>query len=132
VTRVDLEPAELAFLQETFDLARDGRLPELVERLDLGVPVDLTNGVGDTLLTLAAYHDQVDLVRALLSRGADHSRTNDRGQTALGAAVFRRSTAGVRTLLDAGADPHVGSPSARAVAVFFELPEMAALLERSA
>jgi hypothetical protein len=46
--------------------------------------------------------------------------------------VFRRSTEGVRALIDARADPDVGSPSAPDVAVFFKLPEMAALLERSA
>lgn len=129
---MDLTPDELAFLQDTFDLARDGHVTELIERLDRGVPVDLTNSGGDTLLTLAAYHDHVDLVRDLLARGADHSRSNDRGQTALGAAVFRRSTGGVRALVAAGADPDVGSPSAREVAVFFELPEMAALLQPSA
>jgi ankyrin repeat protein len=128
---VDLTPDELAFLQDTFELAREGRTADLVERLDRGVPVNLTNDKGDTLLTLAAYHDHVDTVRVLLSRGADHSRTNDRGQTALGAAVFRRSSDGVRALLDAGADPAVGSPSALEVAVFFELPEMTELLEGS-
>jgi ankyrin repeat protein len=125
---VDLTPDELAFLQDMFDLARDGRCTELVEHVDRGVPVNLTNSAGDTLLTLAAYHDHVPLVRELLARGADHSRTNDRGQTALGAAVFRRSAAGVRALLEAGADPASGSPSATEVAVFFELPEMSELL----
>ena len=125
---MDLTPDELAFLQDVFDLARDGHTAELVARLDLGVPVDLTNAKGDTLLTLAAYHDQVDVVQLLLSRGADHSRANHRGQTALGAAVFRQSADGVRALLAGGADPRAGSPSAMEVAVFFELPEMAGLL----
>jgi len=126
---VDLAPEELAFLQETFTLAREGQTASLVERVARGVPVNLTNDAGDTLLTLAAYYDQVATVHELLALGADHSRVNDRGQTALGAAVFRRSADGVRALLAAGADPDVGSPSAREVAVFFELPEMSALLD---
>ena len=126
---MDLTPDELAFLQDTFELAREGHTADLVMRLDKGVPVNLTNDKGDTLLTLSAYHDHVDAVRVLLARGADHARTNDRGQTALGAAVFRRSHDGVRALLDGGADPATGSPSALEVAVFFELPEMTALLE---
>jgi ankyrin repeat protein len=126
---VDLTPDELAFLQQTFELAREGHTDDLVLRLDKGVPVNLTNDKGDTLLTLAAYHDHVDTVQALLGRGADHSCANDRGQTALGAAVFRRSHDGVRALLEGGADPAVGSPSALEVAAFFELPEMTALLE---
>jgi ankyrin repeat protein len=83
--------AELDFLAETFDLARRGGVRELVERIVGGVPVNLTNAAGDTLLILAAYHDHPDTVVALPAEGADTSRVNDRGQTALAAAVFRRS-----------------------------------------
>ncbi len=97
--------------------------------LDAGVPANLTNDKGDTLLILAAYHGQSDTVGALLARGADHTRANDRGQTALAAAVFRQSTEIVRRLLDAGADPDAGGPSARATAQFFELPAMTELLD---
>ena len=91
--------------------------------------MNLTNDKGDTLLILAAYHGHEETVAALLDRGADHSRANDRGQTALAAAVFRQSTDIVRRLLAAGADPDAGGPSARATAIFFELPEMAGLLD---
>jgi uncharacterized protein len=38
--------------------------------------------------------------------------------------VFKQSTETVTRLLAAGADPDAGSPSARATAVFFELPAM--------
>jgi ankyrin repeat protein len=92
------------------------------------VPVNLTNGAGDTLLILAAYHRHVDLVRTLLDRGADHARVNDMGQTALAAAVFRRHRDIVTDLLRAGADPDLGSRSAVTIATFFDLPEMLALL----
>ena len=126
----ELTPEELAFLQQTFDLAREGATAELTERLDAGVPVNLTNSTGDTLLILAAYQGHAETVRALLERGADHGRVNDRGQTALGAAVFRQCVPAVEALLDAGADPHLGRQSGFAVAEVFELPEMAALLRR--
>jgi ankyrin repeat protein len=122
----DPEVVELA--GRVFDLARGGRTDELVAYLDAGVPANLTNDKGDTLLVLAAYHDHPDTVAALLAHGADPARVNDRGQTALAAAVFRRSERSVRALLAAGADPDAGGPSARATAAFFELPEMAALL----
>ena len=124
----DLSPEELDLLRGTFDLARDGDLGLLVDYLDAGVPVNLTNGAGDTLLILAAYHVHAAVVRALLERGADHARVNDKGQTALAAAVFRQDHDIVTTLLAAGADPDLGPRSAVAIATFFELPEMLALL----
>jgi ankyrin repeat protein len=124
----DLTDDELAFLAGVFDLARDGRHEELSGLVDQGVPVNLTNGSGDTLLILAAYHDHPATVRVLLERGADSRRVNDRGQTALGAAVFRRSVPSVQLLLASGADPDAGGRSARQISAFFDLPEMAALL----
>jgi uncharacterized protein len=126
----DLSPEELAFLQSTFDHARSGDLDAVVQMVDAGVPVNLTNSAGDTLLILAAYHLHADLVRALLERGADHSRVNDKGQTALAAAVFRQHRGIVTDLLQAGADPDLGPKSAVAIATFFDLPDMLTLLRR--
>lgn len=120
---------ELAYLQSRFDLARNGRTAELAADLDAGLPVNLTNGSGDSLLILAAYHRHADTVRALLERGADTERVNDRGQTALGSAVFRQDAEIVTDLLRVGADPSGGGRSALDVARFFGLPEMLALLE---
>jgi ankyrin repeat protein len=124
----DLTAAELAFVQSAFDHARNGDVDALGEVLDAGVPANLTNAAGDSLLILAAYHVQSDVVRALIARGADHARVNDRGQTALAAAVFRQSKDIVEALLDAGADPEHGPRSAVAIATFFDLPDMLALL----
>lgn len=125
---IDPEVIELA--GRVFDLARAGATEELAGYLDAGVPANLTNDKGDTLLILAAYHGHPDTVALLLAHAADHGRINDRGQTPLAAAVFRQSTETVRHLLAAGADPDAGQPSARATAAFFELPEMLALLDR--
>ena len=124
----DLTEEELAFLQGAFDLARAGDVEALTAYVDAGLPVNLTNSAGDTLLLLAAYHRHPDLVRALLDRGADHARVNDRGQTALGAAVFRQDTGAVSALLEAGADPALGRQSALATATVFELADMMRLL----
>lgn len=125
--QIDPEVIELA--GRVFDLARGGYTEELSAYLDAGVPANLTNDKGDTLLILAAYHGHPGTVAALLARGADHARANDRGQTALAAAVFKQSTETVQALLAAGADPDAGGPSAREMATFFDLPAMAALLD---
>ncbi|MCI4067054.1 ankyrin repeat domain-containing protein [Micromonospora sp. R77] len=127
----DLDAETLAFAHRMFDLARAGAAEELAGYVDAGLPVNMTNDKGDTLLILAAYHAHPETVAALLARGADHARVNDRGQTALAAAVFRKNADAVRALLDAGADPEHGSPSAVDTARFFDLPEMLAALARS-
>jgi ankyrin repeat protein len=126
----ELDDETLAFAHRMFDLARYGGAEELAACVDAGLPVNLTNDSGDTLLILAAYHKHAAVVEALLSRGADVSRANDRGQTALAAAVFRQEGGIVKMLLDAGANPDDGSPSAVETARLFELPQMLELLQR--
>ena len=126
-----LDEATLAFAHRMFDLARSGGTEELADHLAHGLPANLTNDKGDTLLILAAYHNHPATVAALLAAGADPARSNDRGQTALAAAVFRRNSETVTTLLGAGANPHDGNPSAMATAEFFGLTEMAELLLRN-
>jgi uncharacterized protein len=126
----ELDAETLAFAHRVFDMARGGDTGTLADLLDGGLPVDLTNDKGDTLLVLAAYHGHPDTVRELLAHGADTARANDRGQTALAAAVFRQDAETATALLDAGADPAHGAPSALETARFFDLPRMTELLER--
>jgi ankyrin repeat protein len=102
--------AELA--GRVFDMARSGDAATLAAYLDAGVPVNLTNASGDTLVMLASYHGHPDTVAALTERGADVNRTNDRGQTPLAGAVFKGEDDVVRLLVDAGADPYAGGPNA--------------------
>jgi ankyrin repeat protein len=126
-----MDPEVLEFARLVFDLARSGEAAQLAEYLGAGVPANMTNEKGDTLLILAAYHNHPETVSVLLERGADHARANDRGQTALAAAVFRQNADTVGRLLAAGADPNAGGPSAVEMAKFFNLPEMLELLEKS-
>jgi uncharacterized protein len=123
---IDPEVIELA--GRVFALAREGDAESLAAYVDAGVPVNLTNDKGDSLLMLAAYHEHPAAVRALLERGADPQRVNDRGQTPLAGAVFKKSPEIVQLLIAAGADPDLGSPSARATAQFFQLSDLEALL----
>jgi ankyrin repeat protein len=118
----DPEVVELA--TKIFDLARQGRTEALVAYVDAGVPADLTNDRGDSLVMLAAYHGHADAVRALLTRGADADRINDRGQTPIAGAAFKGETEVIRALLEGGADPHAGTPSAVDTARMFGRTEL--------
>lgn len=107
-----LDPELVGFATKIFNLARAGDTAAIAAYVDAGVPVNLTNDKGDTLLMLAAYHGHASTVAALLERGADPGRANDRGQTPLAGAVFKDEAQIVRALLAAGADPAAGQPSA--------------------
>jgi ankyrin repeat protein len=125
----EMDQEVLEFARQCFDLAREGGADQLAQYVDAGLPPNLTNEKGDTLLILAAYHNHPETVRVLVERGAELDRANDRGQTALAAAVFRKNAETVNILLAGGADPNAGGPSAVEMAKFFDLPEMLALLE---
>lgn len=124
-----LTDEQLDFLNSMFDLARQGRDRELLSLVDQGIPVNLSNASGDTLLILATYHNHEALVEGLLSRDADVHRLNDRGQSALTCAVFLQHEGNVRRLVAAGADPHHEGQSPYSVTEMFDLPQMRELLE---
>jgi uncharacterized protein len=116
------EVVELA--TKIFGLARQGRTEALLAYVDAGVPADLTNDRGDTLVMLAAYHGHAGTVRALLARGASVDRINDRGQTPLAGAVFKGQRDVIDVLVDGGADPAAGTPSAVDTARTFARTEL--------
>ena len=109
----------LEFAQSLFDAARDGNSSFVISAVDQGVPVDLTDASGNSLLMLAAYHGHADLVALLADRGADIDRQNDRLQSPLAGAVFKRVPAVINVLIARGADPHAGVPTAIAAAEMF-------------
>lgn len=113
------DPDVVALAHRMFDLARDGEGDTLLAYVEAGVPVDLTDPDGNTLLMLASYHGHADVVQRLLDTGADVNRLNDRGQSPLAGAIFKGEDLVVSLLLGAGADPDVGTPSARATAAMF-------------
>ena len=114
------ELVELA--HQMFDLARAGEGERLAAHVDAGVPADLTDASGNTLLMLAAYHGHAATVALLVARGADPDRVNDRGQSPLAGAVFKDEQDVVQALLSVGADPDAGSPTARETAAMFGRP----------
>jgi ankyrin repeat protein len=123
--RATLDAEVLDLAARLFDWARSGNAAMLVAYVDAGVPVNLTNTNGDTLVMLAAYYGNESAVAALIARGADVDRHNNRGQTPLAGAVFKNDTRIIELLLSADADPLAGSPSALETARFFEREELA-------
>ncbi|MFE0646182.1 ankyrin repeat domain-containing protein [Streptomyces sp. NPDC058877] len=118
------DPEVIELASKVFDLARTGDAEALAAYVDAGVPANLSNDKGDTLVMLAAYHGHAAAVAALLERGAEADRVNDRGQTPLAGAVFKGEGAVIRALLAAGADPEAGTPSAVDTARMFGKAEL--------
>jgi uncharacterized protein len=127
---VTLEPEIWDLAARLFDGARSGDAAMLAAYVDAGIPVNLTNTNGDTLVMLAAYYQHEGAVAALIARGADVDRHNKRGQTPLAGAVFKNDTTIIELLLRADADPHAGSPSALETARFFKREELERQLEQ--
>src|SRR6185295_9107752 len=123
--RATLDTEVLDLASRLFDWARNGDAAMLAAYVDAGVPVNLTNTSGDTLVMLAAYYGHESAVAALIARGADVDRHNNRGQTPLAGAVFKNDITIIDLLLSADADPHAGSPSALATARFFGKEQLA-------
>lgn len=113
----DEETARVVELAQHF--AREGMTEELAGFVDHGLPPDVPDADGNTLLMLAAYHGHAATVAALLARGADVDRRNHRDQSPLAGAIFKGEDEVVRVLLEAGADLDAGSPTARATAQMF-------------
>ncbi|MFI7103710.1 ankyrin repeat domain-containing protein [Streptomyces sp. NPDC050161] len=118
------DPEVLQLAAKVFELARHGDTDTIAAYIDAGVPANLTNDRGDSLVMLAAYHGHAATAEALLQRGADADRANDRGQTPLAGAVFKGEDEVVKTLLAHGADPAAGTPSAIDTARMFQKTDL--------
>lgn len=77
-----------------------GALGTILDLLDSGTPIDLTDDDGDTALTAAAVHPGV--VKVLAKRGADLSHRNGEGKTAYMIAAASNRVRMVETLKEAG------------------------------
>lgn len=116
----NLPPAALDLAAKLFDLARDGDTATLRQYISAGIPKNLTNASGDTILMLASYHGHVETVKMLLGNGADANVLNGRGQSVIAGAVFKGHDQIVRTLYEGGADIMLGQPNAADCARMFK------------
>jgi len=100
-TQMSQDEAE-AFAEQVFDRARQGDAEMLERLLVSGLPVNLRNHKGDTLLMLASYHGHHAAVRVLLAHGADPLIANDNGQLPIAGAAFKGDLAMIQLLLEHG------------------------------
>src|SRR5487761_1237190 len=80
-------PEMLELAAKVFNLAREGGTDTLAAYVDAGIPANLSNDSGDTLVMLAAY----------------------RGHAPLAGAVFKGEREVIDALLAGGADPATGT-----------------------
>jgi len=103
------------------DYARAGDTNVLESMVRAGLPVNLADPSGNTLLMLACYHDQIDTARMLLEHGADVDRRNSRNQTPLGGVAFKGYPAIAGLLLRHGADVDADNGNGMTPLMFAEM-----------
>ncbi|KAH8105098.1 ankyrin [Cristinia sonorae] len=124
MSATELPQETLEFAHRMFDAARNGQTELLQAALASGLPANLTNDGGNTLLMLAAYAGHVELTKSLIDRGGDPNRINDKGQSIVAGAVFKGHSEIVRILMGAGADPRIGTPTAIQTARVFKREDL--------
>ena len=127
----DVDPRFVEFARQVFDAARRGEAATLATLIDQGMPPNLRNEKGDSLVMLASYYGHADAVRALVQRGADPDLRNDNGQTPLAGAAFKGYADVIAALLENGADVEGASPDGRTalmIAAMFNRTDIVDLL----
>ena len=104
--------------------AREGMTAELSGFVEHGLPADVRDEDGNTLLMLAAYHGHAATVRMLVEHGADVDLRNNRDQSPVAGAIFKGEDEVVRVLVAAGADLEAGHPTARQTAEMFDRTDL--------
>ena len=125
----ELDAETLAFIHHVFDLVRAGEASRLKPLLEHGLPPNLRNSRGDSLLMLAAYHGHCGTVAVLLEHGADPELGNDMAQTPLAAAAYKGDLAIVRLLLEHGAAIDGAAPGGRTALMTAAMFNRAAIVD---
>ncbi|MDR7038875.1 MULTISPECIES: ankyrin repeat domain-containing protein [Methylobacterium] len=126
-----LDDDTIAFAGRVFQMSRMGHAEDLASLFGQGLPANLRNDKGDSLLMLAAYNGQEEATRVILEAGGDPELANDRGQTPLAGAAFKGEIGIARLLLAHGAavdGSGEGGRTALMVAAMFNRTEMVDLL----
>src|SRR5690554_2826869 len=131
-----LDDATLAFAERVFDMARHGAAEDLQPLLEAGLPANLCNSKGDSLLMLACYNGHPDTARLILQHGGDPELANQRCQTPLAGVIFKGDNAMIELLIEHGADvngcPQGGKPPLMYAAMFDRSDILQRLLQAGA
>ena len=95
--------------QMALGFARTGETNQLRKMIEAGMPVNLSDPKGQTLLMLASYNGHTKTTAMLLEAGADPDRRNDRGQTPLAGVSFKGYPEIAELLNEYGADMNADS-----------------------
>lgn len=90
--------------QMAFNMARSDESQSLEKMINAGLPVNLKNHKGNSLLMLASYNGAFKTTQMLLNHGANADERNDRGQTPLAGVCFKGDFEMVKLLVENGAD----------------------------
>lgn len=121
------------FQRLAFERARCGETEALAGMLRQGLPVNLRDHRGNSLLLITSYDGHLETARMLLKAGADADGRNARGQTPLGGVAFKGHLKLAELLLWHGADIHAdngGGITPIMFASMFGRTAMVSLLER--
>ena len=101
-------PQRLAYRKRALISAvKTGNTESVVDLLDGGVPVNIKDDEGLSLLHLAAQGDHVTTMRHLIKRGCNVDSVDDRGATPLHLAAAMGQTKSVIELIRSGASKSV-------------------------
>ncbi len=123
--------AELQLM--ALNAAREGNTELLGAMLEAGMPANLVDAKGNSLLMLASYHGHHAAVEMLLRHGARVDQRNHRAQTPLAGVAFKGDLAMAKLLVSHGADPHADQGGGRLpvhFAALFGHPEMVQFLSQ--
>lgn len=108
------EESRYAELQRlALDAARNGNAEILLPMLHAGMPVNLSDEKGNSLLMLASYHGHLEMTKLLLEQGAEPDQRNDRNQTSLAGVAFKGGLEIAKVLVKHGADPNADQGGGR-------------------
>jgi uncharacterized protein len=85
----DEERRYIELQQMALDFAREGDSDTLQSMIKSGLPIELKDSRGNTLLMLSAYNGNYETAKMLLQMGADVNSVNDHGHSIIAGVAFK-------------------------------------------